>query len=211
MTEVPSKRDSDIPRLILASGSVARRRMLQSAGLTFGIVPADVDEAAIRSSLFAKDPEIGAEEIAGALAAAKAEAVSAGHQDALVIGSDQILALGPETIHKSRSLEEARATLTRLGGSLHHLHSAVALAVNGKSSWSHVECAAMTMRHFSPEWLDGYLSRAGDDVLGSVGCYHYEGLGVQLFEDVAGDHFTILGMPLLPLLAELRRRGVLAA
>lgn len=207
---VPGSLSGSGSRLVLASGSTARRDMMRSAGLLFEVMTADVDESAVRSSLLRADPAIEPEEIAAALAGAKARAVSLLRPEAVVIGSDQVLALGLEIIAKARTMDAARATLMKLKGNLHHLHSAAAIAENGKVKWSHVETAAMRMRNFSPEWLGAYLGRAGEEVLGSVGCYHYEGLGVQLFEEAAGDHYTILGMPLLAVLAELRRMGVLA-
>lgn len=194
--------------LILASGSAARRQMLVNAGLAFTVVTADVDEAEIRDRL-AGQGERAPQRVAAALAAAKAEAVSVRHPGQIVIGADQVLALGSEIINKSPTFDEARATLVRLRARTHVLYSAVAMAEGGKTVWSGEEAAHMTMRAFADAFLERYLAAAGEDILKSVGCYHYEGLGVHLFERVDGDHFTILGMPLLPLLGELRRRGVL--
>lgn len=196
--------------LILASGSQARRDMLRAAGLVFEVMPAHVDEEIIRALLL-KDAEVEPDDVAEMLASAKAEAVSRHHPGALVIGADQILSLGSEIINKATDAGEARATLLKLRGNSHELHSAVALAIDGGVVWTDVDTATLVMRKFSHEFLTQYLDRAGEDILHSVGCYHIEGLGLQLFERVSGDHFTILGMPLLPLLGELRKREVIAA
>lgn len=198
--------------IILASGSHARRTMLKAAGVAFTVEPADVDEDAIRSALAADDGTAQQEpgDVAEILACAKAEAVGALHPQAAVIGSDQVLALDDEILTKPLDEAAARRQLERLRGRRHLLHSAVSLAVGGKVVWSHVDTAAMDMRDFSPEFLETYMVRAGRLVLGSVGAYHMEGLGIQLFERIEGDYHTVLGMPLLPLLAELRARGLLA-
>lgn len=196
-------------RLILASGSRARRDMLLNAGLSFEVRPADVDEDEIRRHLLAHG-DVRPENVAQQLAAAKALAVSALEPGALVIGADQVLAFGSGLVNKACSRAEARATLAGLRGRTHALHSAVVLAKNRAVLWTDVDAAIMTMRTFSDAFLDAYLERAGEDVLHSVGCYQIEGPGIQLFERVAGHHFTILDMPLLSLLAELRRREVIA-
>ena len=200
--------DRSMPDLILASGSVARRQMLAAAGVTFRVVPADVDEDAIRTELGDRtDPA----EVARVLARAKAEEVSRRNPAALVIGADQVLALGGEIYTKPAGLDEARKALRSLAGHQHHLHCAVSLARNGGHVWGRVDSAALVMRRFSDSFLDDYLARAGERVCACVGAYELEGLGIQLFETIEGDYFTILGMPLLPLLAELRSRGVLMA
>lgn len=193
-------------RLILASASATRREMLETAGLSFKCVPATVDEAAIRDGLTRKD-SVRPADIAVSLAAAKAENVSRSNADALVIGSDQILALGGEIINKVATREAARLKLQRLRGRVHELHSAVALARGGAVLWTAVDTAQLTMRDFDDRFLDAYLDKAGEDIHSCVGCYRIEGLGVRLFETIEGSHFTILGMPLLPLLSELRRLG----
>jgi septum formation protein len=198
-------------RLILASGSSSRRQMLTSAGVVFDVVPADVDEAAIRQSLAQTQRDIDPVRVASALAAAKAMAVSARYPEALVIGADQILALEGTIFEKVPDLASARVVLTRLRGRCHALHSAVALATGGTLVWQTIDTARLSMRAFSDLFLDQYLARAGAGILASVGCYHFEGAGAQLFERVDGDYFTILGLPLIPLLGELRRQGVLAA
>jgi septum formation protein len=199
----------DRPGLILASGSRTRREMLQAAGLAFTVVPADVDEAALRDRMRREDGAMTPAEIAAALARAKAEAVSRDHPKALVIGADQVLALGDRILDKARDVAEARRTLTTLRGATHELHSAVALAERGAIAWTFVAMARLAMRAFSDAVIDDYLARAGSAVCTSVGAYQIEGPGIQLFERVEGDHFTILGLPLLPLLAELRSRKVL--
>ena len=143
------------------------------------------------------------------LARAKAENVGRQHKDALVIGADQVLALGEELLTKPKDAADARVALNMLRNKTHELHSAVAFAVDGTIVWSHVATARLTMRAFSDAFLDDYLVRAGDRITHSVGAYELEGLGVQLFEKIEGDYFTILGLPLLPVLNELRERGML--
>ncbi len=198
-------------RLILASGSRARREMLAAAGLMFEVVPADVDEGAIRDRMRTDTPAIDAGEVAGGLARAKALEVARRRPEARVIGADQVLVLGDRLFEKPGDLAAARAQLLDLRGQTHELVSAVALAEGNEVVWSTLTRAQMTMRPFSEDFLDGYLARAGDRVTESVGAYHLEGLGLQLFDRIDGDYFTILGLPMLPLLAELRVRGVIAA
>jgi septum formation protein len=193
--------------LVLASSSPFRRRLLQAAGLSFRVVPPDVDEAALKRSLGAAAPA----GLARALACAKAQAVSARAPGALVIGADQVLALGERLYDKPGSLAEARAQLLELRGKTHQLHTAAALAQAGEVLWTFVDAASLTMRAFSPAFLEAYLAAAGDSLCAIVGAYEIEGRGIQLFERVAGDHFAIIGLPLLPLAAELRARGVLPA
>lgn len=198
-------------RLILASGSATRRSLLQSAGLVFDVVPANIDEASIRDAIL--DATNGAEgaDIASVLAAEKARLVSEIHPDALVIGADQVLALGGRIFGKAENLAEAREILTMLRGRTHELISAVALARNGKVYWQTSTFAEMTVRQFSDEFLGCYLGKMGERALQSVGCYEIEGPGVQLFEQIDGDYFTILGIPLLELLARLRHDGMVSA
>lgn len=203
---------SESRRVILASGSRIRREMLLAAGLTgLEIVPADVDEAEIRASLMSESDCIEPDMVAGVLARAKAEAVSKLHPDALVIGADQVLALGTRMFEKPTDMAAARDHLGRLRGETHELFSAVVVAEAGDALWGMVDAARLTMRRFSDDFLDRYLATVGDRALTSVGAYELEGLGVQLFEDIDGDYFTILGLPLLPLLAELRNRGALTS
>jgi septum formation protein len=197
--------------LILASGSPYRRKMLEAAGLTFQVIPADVDEAALKRTIAGSTPKPPPAEVALALAHAKAEAVSARNIDAVVIGADQVLALGKTLFDKPGNLAAARVQLEHLRGKTHRLISAVVLAQAGKAIWHHVDEAQLTVRSFSLAFLDRYLAEAGPDLCRIVGAYEIEGPGIQLFERVEGDHFTIIGLPLVPLLAELRSRGVIDA
>lgn len=197
--------------LILASGSPTRRGLLEAAGVPFRIEPADVDEDAIRASLYQTNPDETPTHVARVLAAAKAQAVSRRHPAALVLGADQVLEAGREIYTKAADMAGARRNLLALAGRTHRLLSAQALAHDGKVVWQHLDAASLAMRDASPAFIDDYLARAGETILKSVGCYELEGLGIQLFERIEGDYFTILGLPLLPLLAELRSRGVIAA
>jgi septum formation protein len=197
--------------IILASGSSARRAMLEQAGVVFSVEPAQVDEDAIRDALLARDLSSLPAEIAQALAKAKAEAVSARHPESFVIGSDQILNIGPIIMTKPGDLAKARETLLLLRGRTHQLHSAVSIVIEGEAVWCTVDTVNLTMRSFSDTFLDRYLELEGNDLLTSVGAFKIEGRGLQLFEKIDGDYFTILGMPLLPVLEELRVRGALAS
>ena len=188
--------------LILASASTTRKALLDKAGLRFEIMPAHIDERQLEIDAL----EAGGDgrDVALALARRKAEAVSALRPGAIVIGADQTLALGPELLHKPSSLEGARAQLDRLAGKTHRLHVGVALVQNETLLWSDIQTAELTMRSFSAEERDEVLSLEGDAIIGSVGSYRLEGPSIRLFETVTGDYFTILGLPLLPLLAALR-------
>ena len=192
--------------LILASRSESRRAVLAAAALATEVLPADVDERAIEAGAADKSPDA----IARLLAGAKALAISARHPGRLVLGADQTLGLGGRVFAKPADLPAARAQLRALRGRTHTLHSAIALASDGKVVFAHCERAALTMRNFSDGFLEAYIETAGPAVLASVGCYQVEAAGVQLFERIEGDHFTILGLPLLPLLAYLRGAGYLA-
>lgn len=192
-------------RLILASGSAARRAMLADAGVDFTVRTAEVDEAAIKRAHAHLDPAALAVE----LARAKALAMSRLDPQAWVLGGDQTLAFAGGLISKAKSLDEARERLKAMRGRTHHLHSGAALAVNGAVVWSGVDSVAMRMRDFSDAFLDAYLTAEGQGLLACVGSYRLEGMGSQLFEAVDGDFFTVLGLPLWPVLAELRRAGVL--
>lgn len=193
-------------RLVLASKSAARRAMLEGAGVPFSVQVADVDEAAVKA---AHDPADAAG-LAEELARVKALAVSRRDPEAWVLGADQTLAFDGGLVSKAASSAEARARLLSMRGRTHHLHAGAALALNGQVVWSGVDTAAMRVRDFSEAFLDAYLAAEGDALLACVGSYRLEGLGAQLFEAVEGDYFTVLGMPLWPVLAELRRAGVLA-
>lgn len=192
--------------LILASASPFRRRMLEAAGVAFRVMPADVDEPALRRRM----PPGSLAHVAATLAQAKAVAVSQVAPGALVIGADQVLAFGEELLSKPQDLNDARGQLRKLRGKAHHLHTGVALAEAGEVVWTHVGTAQLVMRAFSDVFLDGYLADMGPSVCRTVGGYEIEGRGIQLFERFGGDLFTIVGLPLLPLLAELRTRGMIA-
>jgi septum formation protein len=194
--------------LILASSSVARARMLTAAGVTFQIVPAAVDEATLKHEFAAKGHDIVT--TARSLAAAKAYSVGPASADALVLGADQILSLDGEIISKCTSPAEAPVLLRRLHGRTHELVTAAVLARNGVELWSHVNTSRMTMRSFSDDFLQEYIGRAGLALVQNVGCYELEGFGAQLFERMQGDFFSVLGLPLLPVLAALRAFGVIA-
>ncbi|WP_045834772.1 Maf family nucleotide pyrophosphatase [Hyphomicrobium sp. 99] len=202
---------SDASRLILASGSAARRSLLEAAGLIFEVIPADIDETAIRDAILEKTSGAEAGDVASVLAAEKARVVSVAHPDALVIGADQVLALGGKIFGKPGSWAEAREHLVMLRGRTHDLVSAVAIAQGGNVHWQTTSTAGMTMRDYSDEFIGAYLERVGDRILGCVGCYELEALGVQLFERIEGDYFTILGIPLLPLLSRLREEQMISA
>ncbi|HET9149858.1 MAG TPA: Maf family nucleotide pyrophosphatase [Alphaproteobacteria bacterium] len=193
--------------IVLASQSASRRAMLEAAGIAFAVDPAAVDEAAVKDRL--KERRAEAREVAETLAWLKAEEVSRRHGDALVVGSDQMLVCNGRWFDKPESRAGARAQLLALKGRRHELIAAVTVVRNGEKLWHHVERAALTMRAFSEDFLDGYLDRVGSKAFQSVGAYQIEGLGVQLFENIEGDSFTIMGMPLLPLLAFLRGVGAL--
>lgn len=188
--------------LILASKSASRSALLRGAGVVFETAGSGVDEDATKQRMLGESPRA----VARALAAEKAVAVSA-RRPGLVIGADQTLDMGGTLFDKAEGLVEAKDRLMILRGRTHLLHSAVALAENGELVWEDTVTASLTMRFFSEDYLDGYLARGGEDLLGSVGCYQLEGEGVQLFDSIEGDYFTILGLPMFGLLAELRRRG----
>jgi septum formation protein len=192
--------------LILASASAARQRILASAGVPFTIETAEVDEAAIIESLEAEKAR--GRDVADLLAEMKALRVSGRHPGRFVIGADQVLSLGSELFQKPGNLVAARAQLRRLRGQTHVLSSAVCVAREGAIVWRIVQEARLTMREFSDAFLETYLAEAGEDILGSVGVYHVEGLGIQLFSRIDGDAFTIQGLPLLPLLDFLRTHGI---
>jgi len=196
-------------RFILASGSASRQRVLTAAGVPFDAIPAELDEEGLKDKRLGDGVDLA--EIAGALAGAKALQVSHSQPDALVLGADQTLLFETELISKCADLPAARALLSRLRGKPHRLVSALALARGGAIIWRHAAQSTLRMRDFSDVFLDRYLSTEGEGILGCVGCYKLEGLGAQLFDWVEGDYFSILGLPLQPLLAELRRQGVIAS
>lgn len=194
-------------RLILASASRVRAALLRQAGLDFHILPADADEAATKRAMEGADPM----DIAEALAEIKARAIASSHPGALVIGADQMLICDGELFDKPVDLAEARGHLRRLGGKTHHLCTAAAIVQDGEVLWRHTERPELTMRPLGDDFIDAYLAAVGDDALLSVGAYQLEGRGAQLFERVEGDFFSILGLPLLPLLGFLRHRKFIEA
>lgn len=193
--------------IILASTSPTRRSMLTNAGLSFSAVAPDVDERA----LVARNPQWTPDEMALKLAEAKAAEVSNRNPSAVVIGADQVLALDGKAYVKPRDLAQCREQLLELRGKTHALISGIVCARQGRTTWSFSDHALLTMRHFSEAFLDLYLERIGLDCTSSVGGYKIEGPGLQLFAAVKGDHFTILGLPLIPLLDYLRQEGEIPA
>ncbi len=191
--------------LILASQSHARQALLTNAGISFEAVTAEIDERGVQQASGLAAPG----EIASLLAREKALSVSARQPGKFVIGADQTLALGERLFSKPDGRAQAAAQLRALAGRSHELHSAVAVARDGKILFEAVAIAGMTMRRLGDAEIDVYLDEAGDAVTSSVGAYQLEGLGVHLFERIEGDHFTILGLPLLPLLAFLRSERLL--
>ncbi len=198
---------TDSATLVLASASQSRLSLLQGAGLTPVVDPASVDEGEVKASMHAEGAT--AADVADALAELKATRVSARHPGALVIGADQILECSGVWFDKPADIEHARAHLLTLRGKTHHLHTCVCVVRDGTRIWHHRARADLAMRPFSNQFLDEYMARAGDDVLRSVGAYQLEGPGAQLFSAVDGDYFTVLGLPLLPLLDFLRENGQL--
>jgi len=192
--------------IILASTSGARRAMLDAAGVWFESVAPDVDEEKVRVELAGAAPVALAEELA------RHKALSVPGGDRLVVGSDQILECDDGALlAKPCSVAKARDQLRLLSGRSHQLHSAAAAARSGAIIWTHVESVEMEMRNLGDSFIDDYLAREGEVVLGSVGAYRIEGRGAQLFARIEGSHFAILGMPLLPLLAFLREQGEIAS
>lgn len=191
--------------LILASGSSIRAQILRDAGVRFSVHPADIDENAVKAELRG----VSGRAIAEKLAELKALAISTQHPQALVLGADQVLELDGELFSKADTLDAATVQLRRLRGKKHQLIGALVLAKNGSALWRHTEISTLWVRDFSEAFLEDYLKAEGDALLGSVGCYRYEGPGAQLFERVEGNYFSILGLSVLPLLAALRDFGVI--
>lgn len=194
-------------RLVLASGSQSRGALLMAAGVAFTKDPADLDEDALMATLRDAD----AATVASTLAQKKALHVSARHPGALVLGGDSVIGFDGEHLSKCATLDAARALLARLSGHTHLLVSAAALAKDGALLWTHASPCQMTMRALTPQFLDNYIAAEDTPILSSVGCYHFEGRGAQLFDRVDGDYFSVLGLPLLPVLAALRQEGVLGS
>jgi septum formation protein len=196
-------------RLVLASESAARKRLLAAAGVPFASDPSGLDESAVKRACRVRGDSAG--DCALALAGAKAARVASRHDDAVVIGADQILECEDRWLDKPRDLADARAQLTQLRGKEHALVTAAVVHERADILWRYVATARLVMRPYSDAFLERYLALMGARVLGTVGGYELEGLGAQLFAEVDGDYFAILGLPLLPLLAYLREKGALSA
>jgi septum formation protein len=195
--------------LILASASQARAAMLRAAGLEIEAIPAHIDEDEFKHALRAENAS--ARQAAEALAELKARRVAIPGDQRFIIAADQMLVCGEEWFDKPADMQAAKRQLQALRGKAHQLASAVVVARGGSIVWRHIDTATLTMRDFSDAFIDAYLAQAGEAVLSSVGAYQLEGLGVQLFSRLQGDYFTILGLPLLPLLGFLRDNQVLRA
>jgi septum formation protein len=193
--------------LILASSSPFRRMLMENAGLHFQAIAADIDERAIEAPL--ERDGAGPDAVALVLAKAKAKEVSDRFPGSFVIGSDQTMSLGSQVFHKPKTMAEAESHLRSLSGKTHRLNSGIALALNGDIIWEHVSHAELTMRDLSADFIHRHLTRVGDKALSSVGAYQLEGEGIQLFSKIDGDYFTILGLPMLPLLEKLRELGAI--
>ncbi|MBX5221064.1 Maf-like protein [Rhizobium sp. NLR8a] len=195
------------PKLILASSSPFRRMLMENAGLSFEAHPAEIDERAVEAPLekAAAKPDT----VACILAKAKAEDVSTRFPESLVIGSDQTMSLGDRVFHKPKDMADAANHLRALSGTTHRLNSAIAIVRGGAVLWEHVGHAELTMRPLTEDFIARHLARVGERALSSVGAYQLEGEGIQLFEKIEGDYFTILGLPMLPLLRKLREFGTI--
>lgn len=193
--------------LVLASKSASRQAMLDAAGVEYIAVPADVDERAIEESLTGAAPD----QIAEALSVAKAAKVAETHAGTLVLGSDSLVVAGGTRFDKPTSRGDAAAHLAFFSGKMIELHSAAALVKDGGCVWSHRACARLKVRELSDEFIEHYLAAEWPEIGYTVGCFRIEAMGVQLFESIEGDQFTVLGMPLLPVLGALREQGVLVS
>ena len=196
-----------VPNLILASGSSARTQLLTSAGVHFEIDVARIDEGSIKASMI--QDEYAPRDVADALAEAKARKISMKHPGALVLGSDQILVFEGRIFDKPGSTTDAREQLLELKGQTHRLLSAAVMMIDGTVTFRHIQIAKLTMRSFGEAFVDDYIASVGEDILSCVGAYQLEGLGSQLFSNIEGDYFTILGLPLLPCLEHFRDQGIL--
>lgn len=193
-------------QILLASASPTRQQMLANAGLIFAARPAHIDEEAVRAGAAAEGLPLP--EIAVLLAELKAEAISARHPDALVIGCDQLLICAGEMFAKPADRASAARQLAQLSGREHELATAVVLLKQGKRLWHHLARPQLVLRALGPDLIEAYLDQAGEAALGSPGCYQIEGPGAQLMQKISGDWFSILGLPLLELLAQLREYGL---
>lgn len=193
--------------LILASKSEHRFELMTNAGLEFKAIPAEIDERAIEEAT--RESGLLPGDLAQLLANSKANNVSEQYPDAYVIGSDQTLSLDGVLFHKPNNMDQARRQLLDLSGKTHELNSAISLSQNGEILWQHVSVAYLSMRDLTPEFIGRHLSRAGQNVLTSVGAYQLEYEGIHLFDKIEGDFFTIVGLPMLPLLKKLRQLDII--
>ena len=196
--------------LILASASAGRASVLRGAGIPFRQQPAAINERALEAAA-GRNGVVEAGQLALMLAGAKAQTVSVGEPDALVVGADQVMECEGVLYQKPPDIVAARGQLHQLRSRTHRLNSGICVAQGGRACWQHLSTADLTMRHFSDGFLDDYCRAEGAAMLQSVGAYRIEGVGIQLFSKIEGDHFTIIGLPLLPLLGYLRQIGWLAA
>lgn len=194
------------PRVILASRSLTRAELLRNAGIPFDVVPVLVDEDAVKAGMLAENAP--PRDIADALAELKARRAASRAPESLVIGADQVLECSGRLFSKPEDLAQARSQLADLRGQSHKLLSAVVIYENAQPVWRHVGQVRMTMRAFSDAFLDDYIETEGESLLETVGCYRLEGRGAQLFSQVSGDYFTVLGLPLLEILGFLRTRSI---
>lgn len=197
----------EIQQIILASASTHRAKLLHAAAIPFKIQKADIDERYVEQPLI--DAGAGPEDIALVLAKTKALSISNEHRNAWVIGCDQTLALDDQLMHKPNTIEQAHQRLLKLSGKTHCLHSAVTLFFDTKPCWEHVETTRITFRDISPEYIGRYTALVGDKILTSVGAYQVEAEGINLIEKIEGDYFSIIGLPILPLLQELRAQKLI--
>jgi len=196
-------------RLILASASLTRKKILADANVPFEAAAPNIDERRIKDELLAQGAK--PDMIAATLAEQKALGVAGRVKNSLVLGADQVLVCEGKLFSKAENLVDARETLRQFRGRKHELISAMALVRNGFSEWRYVEIAELWVRDFSDAFLDAYLEQEGEDILGSVGCYRIEGGGAQLFEKIVGDQSAICGLPIFPLLDVLREKGIIPA
>lgn len=197
------------PELVLASASTSRREMLKRAGVECLFEAADIDEAAVKNRMIRQDAEPG--KISEKLAVQKAQVISRQHPGKIILGADQLLVCAGRVFDKPRDMAEAAEHLRFFCGKTHYLYTSYALILGQKTLKCETMRPRLTMRGFSPEFLEGYIKKSGNKILGSVGCYLMEDLGPQLFSEIEGDYFTILGLPLLNVMESLRELAILKA